>query len=63
MSGDKEIHLGDGAYVSITPEGDVCFTANHHDLSHATDAVYVERSGVESLIRFLSDNFTGEEEM
>ena len=63
MSGDKEIHLGDGAYVSITPEGDVCFTANQHDPSNAPDAVYVERSGVESLIRFLSDNLTDEEGM
>ena len=43
MSDDKEIHLGDGAYVSLTPEGDACFTANHHDPQQVTDAVYVDQ--------------------
>ena len=63
MSHDKEIHLGDGAYVCLTPEGDACFTANHNDARMATDVVYVDRSGIELLIQFLVKNLPSEEEM
>jgi len=63
MNTDKVIYLGDGAYVSLTPQGDACFTANHHDPQQVTDAVYVDRAGIENLIRFLSDNLPNEEEM
>ena len=52
---NKTIHLGDGAYVSVTENGDVCIFANHHDPEQATDAVYFDRCAAFALIAFLKE--------
>jgi len=50
---DKAVHLGDGAYASVTAEGDLCISANHHDPAYASDAVYIDRDGYAKLLNFL----------
>ncbi len=45
-------HLGDGAYISY--DGSAFFvTANHHDLSEATDVVVIDRVAMVHLVAFV----------
>jgi hypothetical protein len=46
-----QLHLGDGAYMSVTKWGEAIITANHHDPAQATDKVRIDPSGMEILIR------------
>jgi len=52
---NKTVHLGDGAYASISEHGDLIITANHNDPSQATDAVYIDRERVQGLIEFIEE--------
>ena len=44
------LHLGDGAYATITAYGAVIITANHHDPQQATDVVEIEPGGIATLV-------------
>jgi hypothetical protein len=55
----KAIHLGDGAYASISEYGDLYITANHHEPSQATDTVVIERARAQALVKFIEDEITG----
>jgi len=50
---DKAIHLGDGAYASVTEHGDICISSNHHNPEQASNAVYLEFDAATKLITFL----------
>lgn len=52
----KQEHLGDGAYVTVNRDfqGQVIFTANHHDEIVATDSVHMEIKALE-IVRRLHD--------
>jgi len=55
----KAIHLGDGAYASISEQGELVITADHHDPDQATNVVYIDQDGLQRLARFIEDEFTG----
>jgi len=52
---DKAIHLGDGAYASVTADGNVCISANNHYPEQAIDAVYFDRYAAFLLIEFFKE--------
>lgn len=49
----KAIHLGGGAYASITETGDLVITADHHEPNKASSAVYIEKSDIKLLAEFI----------
>ncbi len=51
----EAIHLGDGAYASITEHGDLIITANHHDPDKASDVVSIENIGIKLLVKFIEE--------
>lgn len=53
-------YLGDGAYISQQEDGDFVLTGNHHDPNQATDAVYVEPLGAQTLIQWLASKLKGQ---
>ena len=46
-------HLGDGAYIIETDDGDFILTANHHKPEEATDTVWIDSLGMDRLIKFV----------
>jgi len=53
MDKNKEsIHLGDGAYVTFDGHGYI-ITANHHNIAHATDKIYLDLDGIDKLENFV----------
>ena len=46
-------HLGDGAYITETDDGDFILTANHHKTEEATDVVWIESLCMDRLIKFV----------
>ena len=51
----KAIYLGGGAYASITEIGDLVITADHHEPSEASTAVYIEKSDIKLLAEFIKN--------
>ena len=58
----KAIHLGDGAYVSVTSDNELAVTANHHEPSMTERRVFIERRSVRELVKFLAEHFLDEVE-
>ena len=51
---NKAIHLGDGAYASFTPYGELIISANSHIPQDATDVVVIEGRSIATLIEFIN---------
>jgi hypothetical protein len=54
----KQEHLGDGAYVTVNRDfqGQVIFTANHHDERVATDKVHMDIKALEIVRRLYAQD-------
>ena len=57
----KAIHLGDGAYASVSNGNRLVITADHHDPAEATGVVYIEKRDAQKLIEFIEDEILGVE--
>ena len=55
-------HLGDGAYITETDDGDFILTANHHKPEEATDVVWIESAGMDRLLEFIKQGKKKNEE-
>jgi len=57
----KAIHLGGGAYASITEIGELIITADHHEPSEASSAVYIQKSDIKLLAEFIKNELPKQE--
>ena len=48
-------HLGDGVYATLLEDCTLILTANHHEVSQASDVIYLELWVQEALERFLKE--------
>jgi len=46
-------YLGDGAYVHLSQDGMVVLTANSHEVSEASDVVYLDDRAVVDLVQWI----------
>ncbi len=54
MKEDKIVHLGDGAYVTISPY-EILLTANHHHPASATDKVSLDHKSFDKLAELVKE--------
>ena len=56
-----QMHLGDGAYATVHKDfiGQVIITGNHHDPDLASDKVYLDAKGIETLHNVLQASMQG----
>jgi hypothetical protein len=57
----KAIYLGDGAYATLSGDGDMVITAGSHVIEEASDRVFLEPSGIAKLRAFIDNPALGDD--